>query len=81
MMLYNCGGEAELLGYLKLLYDMLAKTPVNLSGQESRLIGASFGFAWTMDYKEDIIELIAHADEALYEAKRDGKGTYRKYRG
>ncbi len=81
MMLYNCGGEAELLGYLKLLYDMLAKTPVNLSGQESRLIGASCGFAWTMDYKEDIIELIAHADEALYEAKRDGKGTYRKYRG
>lgn len=80
MMIYGCGEKGEFGRYLDMLYGALASNPVTLSEQERRVIGVSCGFAWTVDAGTELSELIAHADEALYEVKRETKGQYREYR-
>lgn len=79
MMIYDCREKAEIVQYLDLFYGTLAKNPVVFE-QETRVIGASCGFVCTGEPGE-ISALIAHADEALYEVKRETKGVYREYEG
>ncbi len=62
-------------------YDKLGKNHIPLSETETRVISASAGFAWTSDADTDISELLSNADEALYEVKRDTKGTFGEYSG
>lgn len=52
--------------------------PFMLEGQ-SVCIGASVGVACAPDDSGDPAELLRHADLALYAAKADGKGTFRRY--
>lgn len=52
--------------------------PFMLEGQ-SVWIGASIGVACAPDDGDDPAELLRHADLALYAAKADGKGTFRRY--
>lgn len=81
MMLFGCRNRFEIIRYMNHFYDTLRKNHVPLSETESRVISASAGFAWTSDTDTDISELLSHADEALYEVKRDTKGTYGEYTG
>ncbi len=81
MMLFGCQNRFEIIRYMNHFYDTLRKNHVPLSETESRVISASAGFAWTSDTDTDISELLSHADEALYEVKRDTKGTYGEYTG
>ncbi|MCI9526989.1 MAG: diguanylate cyclase [Lachnospiraceae bacterium] len=81
MMLLGCQNRFEIIRYMNHFYDTLRKNHVPLSETESRVISASAGFAWTSDTDTDISELLSHADEALYEVKRDTKGTYGEYTG
>jgi EAL domain-containing protein (putative c-di-GMP-specific phosphodiesterase class I) len=43
-------------------------------GEETIALAARFGVAWSADPKAEVDELIAHADTALYAAKRHGAG-------
>lgn len=58
----------------------LISEPMRLEGTDVR-IGASVGYAFAKDPEIDIATLISHADLALYEAKRNGKGIARQFAG
>lgn len=81
MMVYNCASREDIIGFLDGFYEVLGKTYVKLSSTESRTISASAGFAWTSDFSMNITSLLNHADEALYEMKRNAKGSYEEYKG
>jgi diguanylate cyclase (GGDEF)-like protein len=50
--------------------------PFIIDAEASR-VGASIGIALYPDHSATIDDLLRHADEALYEAKRAGRNTYR----
>lgn len=79
MMIFGCGGKEEIIGWLDAFYEALRKKQIPLSETEVRIISASGGFAWTADSEDSIYELLSHADEALYEVKRETKGRYTEY--
>lgn len=79
MMIYNCSDKAEIAGYMNLFYETLGQNAVALSDTDSKFISASSGYACTDNAKDDIAELLSHADEALYEVKRETKGRYAEY--
>lgn len=79
MMIYACQGRDEIEEYLTGFYEELAQNQIQLSATETRTISASAGFAWTADDNSVLSELLGHADEALYEVKRDRKGTFGEY--
>ncbi len=81
MMIYGCGSRDEIKGYLDIFYERLTRNQIILSDTESRTVSASAGFSWTGDPGSEIAALLSHADEALYEVKRDKKGIYGEYRG
>lgn len=79
MMIYNCDDRTEIIQHLEAFYEALEKNQVVLSDTETRTISTSAGFAWTADSSEEILTLLSHADEALYEIKKATKGTYGEY--
>lgn len=81
MFIFDCPGRDDVVTYLEGFYELLGKNQVALSDTQTKTISASAGFAWTDNNKADISELLNHADEALYEVKRETKGTYRGYDG
>lgn len=81
MMIFACQGRDEIVSCLNEFYGKLGENQIELSATETRAISASAGFAWTANDNSAISELLARADEALYEVKRDTKGTYGEYAG
>lgn len=81
MMIFGCRDREDVVELIKVFYDKLAESCVELSDTERRTIRASAGFAWTGDADAEIAELLGRADEALYEIKRDTKGTFGEYQG
>lgn len=79
MFIFDCTCRADVTGYLEDFYELLGRNQVALSDTQTGTISASAGFAWTDNNKADISELLNHADEALYEVKKETKGTYRGY--
>lgn len=79
MMIYGCSDKSEIPQYLDAFYDVLEKHPVALSDEESRVISASSGYAWTKDPGAEISELLSFADQALYDMKRERKGGYSEF--
>lgn len=79
MMIYNCENKERIIRYLQEFFQALAGAPVALSDTESRVIGTSAGFQWTDSPEASVAELLSHADEALYEVKRESKGHFREW--
>ncbi len=79
MMIFACQDREEIVRYLNDFYDKLGENPIALSDTETRVISASAGFAWTDDANAEISGLLGQADDALYEVKRDTKGTFGEY--
>ncbi len=79
MFIFDCEDKSEILRYLDLFYEKLEQSEIILSDTQSKMISASAGFAWTSDAQTDLSELLSHADEALYEVKKDTKGYYKEY--
>ena len=79
MMIYHCSGRDEILFHLNQFYKALRQHTLMLSDTESKCISASCGIALADASEDDITELLAHADEALYQVKRDTRGTYAEY--
>ena len=79
MMIYGCEDKGRIISFLNLFYEALGKNQVSLTGTHSRIVSASCGFAWTADAGSAISELLARADEALYEMKRGKRGSYVEY--
>jgi diguanylate cyclase (GGDEF)-like protein len=79
MMVFGCREKSEITGFLDLFYEKLRASRVRMDDKEYKAISASGGFAWTRDPEESIYELLSHADEALYEVKRETKGHYTEY--
>jgi predicted signal transduction protein with EAL and GGDEF domain len=66
-------GEQALLGLAERVRDALCQ-PVSLDGVEVGC-SASIGAAWSPDHGTTHDELMRHADEAMYRAKRGGLGV------
>lgn len=81
MMIYDCADRNEIIMHLDKFYETLGKCPVAMSDTLNRTISASAGFVCTSDSEADIAKLLSYADEALYEIKNKGKGTYCEYHG
>lgn len=81
MMIFGCRKREDVVKFLEEFYGKLRESRVALSDTECRAISASAGFAWTNDADAAISELLGWADEALYEIKRDTKGTFGEYTG
>lgn len=79
MMIFGCKSREEITGYLDKFYETLRSNPVALSPDQTKIISASSGFAWTADPSDSIRRLLSQADEALYEIKRQTKGRYGEY--
>lgn len=79
MMIYDCADKAEIIRYLNMFYEAIGNAPVALSDSQSKIVSASCGYAWTDNRSADISELLSHADEALYEVKKETKGRYAEY--
>lgn len=69
--------KTEILQVLDRFWNMLEESKVALSEHKTRSIRASGGVAWVMDDSQKNLNLLLNqADEALYKAKRQGKGYY-----
>lgn len=79
MIVFGYENRAEIIEVLDDLWIMLSKARVKLSPQHTRSISVSGGIAWTDDENTDFGILMNNADEALYKAKRGGKGHYESY--
>lgn len=76
--LNDIGSHENAAGVAWKILDALSM-PFVLKGTPSR-IGGSIGIALHPDDADDFEALIRKADEAMYEAKKDGKNAYRIYR-
>ena len=79
MMIHDCADKAEVTDFLNHFYQKVRQHEVILPPDHARLIGVSCGFVWTQDSGISIENLLANADEALYEIKRTTKGRYAEY--
>ncbi len=79
MMIHDCRDRQQVIGCLDDFYRALKNTPAVLSDTEIRIIGASAGFQWTDSPDASVAALLSHADEALYEVKRENKGHFREW--
>lgn len=79
MMVFGYTDIAGITEVLDNLWTMLRESEVRLSGRHTSNISASGGIAWTDDKDADFGILMNHADEAMYRAKREGKGHYESY--
>ncbi|MGR9114129.1 MAG: EAL domain-containing protein [Gammaproteobacteria bacterium] len=57
----------------------LLQTPFSLSCGQDVFIGASIGISIYPDDADSVIQLVQHADSAMYLAKNQGRNTYRFY--
>lgn len=79
MMLFDCSAVNEITDLLDAFYEMLSQHEVAVSSSQLKIISVSAGYAWTDTPDMGIEDLLAHADEALYEVKRTKKGRYAEY--
>ena len=79
LMLFDCFGKTDIENCLNNLYQSLLDHPVKLSETDLKCIRISCGYAYTDDKSAAIAELLAHADEALYEVKNTTRGRYTEY--
>lgn len=79
MMIHRCESVLEIRGYLDQFYQILSGHEVSLSDTQKRQISVSAGFACAKGTDQSITILLNHADEALYEVKRETKGRYTEY--
>ncbi len=79
MLIFDCEDRAHVVRHLDFFYEMLHKSSVALSGEQSKTISASCGFALAEETGINIGTLLSRADEALYEVKRSTKGKYAEY--
>ena len=68
--------ESEAAITAEKLRSILEKTPVLIQGNKELNITASFGISDTGDTMDDLLN---HADEVMYEAKRDGRNNIKVY--
>ena len=76
MMIFDCNDRPEILRYMNTFYEALRKNSMALTDTLTKIISASCGFALADCAGNDIARLLSCADEALYEVKRNAKGTY-----
>ena len=79
MLIFDYDSSTDIISRLDLFYETLRKKPVTLSDTQTIYISVSCGFALADRASENITELLYHADQALYEVKRNTKGKYAAY--
>lgn len=71
--------SAQLVNRLASALQEVLRTPFVLSSGNSVEIGVSIGISLYPDHGVSAEELIQHADAALYQAKAEGRNTFRYY--
>jgi diguanylate cyclase (GGDEF)-like protein/PAS domain S-box-containing protein len=79
VLLADLPGAEAVLPIVNAVLEML-KTPFALAGREL-FMQASIGVSLYPDDGSDVDRLLRHAEAAMYEAKRAGRGSYRFYAG
>lgn len=79
MLIFDCDAGADIDSLLNLFYETLQKQPVALSAAKSLIISVSCGFVQADNTNDNITELLRWADEALYRAKKNARGTSAEY--
>lgn len=79
MMIHHCTAVSEVKKLLDEFYRMLDEHKVSLSDTQEKKISVSAGFACAAGTDQSITILLNHADEALYEVKKETKGRYTEY--
>ena len=79
MLIFDCAAGADIDSLLNLFYETLQKQPVALSAAKSLSISVSCGFVQADNTNDNITELLRWADEALYRAKKNARGTSAEY--
>ncbi len=72
-------GEAQLAAIVAQDLLQIMAMPVQLSGGHEVFIGGSIGISLYPDDAGEAVQLVRNADAALYQAKEEGRNTYRFY--
>lgn len=76
----DMNNEDSVASITQRLNEQLAEEAISLMGEDHGIpLGISIGAAFTDDNRKDYQILFQYADNALYEAKREGKHGYRIY--
>ncbi len=78
VLMLNCGGDGAMLARLQSLLGVLAQ-PVEVSGAALQ-VTPSIGYCCHPADGVDAMTLLRHADQAMYEAKRQGRNRIVAYR-
>lgn len=68
---------SDTLSYARRIIEIVGK-PMTIQGQEVQ-VGTSIGVALYPDDGHDIEHMVSHADMAMYQAKADGRNTFRLF--
>ncbi|RVU35167.1 EAL domain-containing protein [Hwanghaeella grinnelliae] len=68
---------SDTLSYAKRIIEIVGE-PMTIQGQEVQ-VGTSIGVALYPDDGHDIEHMVSHADMAMYQAKADGRNTFRLF--
>lgn len=79
-LLQGYDSKQAILEVMNSLYEMIAETAIIFPDGQEKRVKISAGLQWIDDKTYSFKELLHMADQALYEAKTEGKGNYRIYR-
>lgn len=78
VVLENVANEAQVKKVADIILELL-KTPFDVGVGKDFYIGASIGITLFPDHGADVTQLLSNADVAMYEAKNEGRNSYRVY--
>lgn len=79
IMMYGCENRDEIGDRLERLWKMFEEVKVDVVSEVIGIKGVSGGVVVLNDSEESMDNVLAQADEALYNAKERGKGVYSEY--
>lgn len=79
IMMYGCENRDEISDRLERLWKMFEEVKVDVVNEVIGIKGVSGGVVVLNDSEESMDNVLAQADEALYNAKERGKGVYSEY--
>lgn len=79
IMMYGCENRDEIGDRLERLWKMFEEVKVDVVNEVIGIKGVSGGVVVLNDSEESMDNVLAQADEALYNAKERGKGVYSEY--
>jgi len=78
VVLESVASEQQVVNVANIIIDLL-KTPFDVGVGKDLHIGASIGITMFPEHGADVTQLLSNADVAMYQAKKEGRNTYKVY--